>query len=53
MLTVTPIPVLTDNYVWLLEREGRCAVVDPGEAAPVQEVISAKRLTLEAILLTH
>lgn len=53
MLTVTPIPVLTDNYVWVLERDGRCAVVDPGEAAPVQKFIKKNDLQLEAILLTH
>jgi hydroxyacylglutathione hydrolase len=53
MITVHAIPVLTDNYVWVLERDTRCVVVDPGEAAPVQRWIKSRGLSLEAILLTH
>ena len=53
MITVTPIPVLSDNYVWILEREGRCAIVDPGELEPVQSYVKRHRLVVEAILLTH
>ncbi len=53
MFTVTPIPVLSDNYVWILEKGGRCAIVDPGELEPIQRYIKAHRLDVEAILLTH
>ena len=53
MVSVTSIPVLSDNYVWILERDGRCAIVDPGELEPVQRYLKTNRLDVEAILLTH
>jgi len=35
-ITVTAIPAFADNYIWLVcGGERRCAVVDPGDAAPV------------------
>jgi hydroxyacylglutathione hydrolase len=52
-IAITPIPALRDNYFWLLERGTRAAVVDPGLAAPVQQVLAHRHLTLEAILVTH
>ncbi|MGQ0586419.1 MAG: hydroxyacylglutathione hydrolase [Gammaproteobacteria bacterium] len=52
-LSITPIPAFTDNYFWLLERGGRAVVVDPGDAAPVEQVLVSRGLTLEAILVTH
>jgi hydroxyacylglutathione hydrolase len=53
-LQITPIPAFNDNYVWLLQAGGRdCVVVDPGDAAPVLEVLKARELRLGAILLTH
>jgi hydroxyacylglutathione hydrolase len=53
MLTITAIPALKDNYIWLLQRGGHAVVVDPGEAAPVLEFLHANDLQLEAILCTH
>jgi hydroxyacylglutathione hydrolase len=53
MAAIIPIPAFADNYVWLL-REGRAAVVvDPGDAAPVQDVLDREGLELAAILATH
>ena len=52
-LLITPIPAFTDNYFWLLERDGRAAVVDPGDAAPVTRTLEARGLKLAAILITH
>lgn len=53
-LTVTALPAFSDNYMWLMEDgAGNCAVVDPGEAAPVLEAVSARALHLETILITH
>jgi hydroxyacylglutathione hydrolase len=53
-MTVTPIPCLSDNYIWLLRSpDGRLAICDPGEAAPVLAAIEAAGAPLEAILLTH
>ncbi|PWG64596.1 hydroxyacylglutathione hydrolase [Sediminicurvatus halobius] len=55
MLEITPIPLLRDNYAWLLrESEGTSAVVvDPGEAAPVRRALEAMGATLTGILITH
>jgi len=50
---IEPVPAFRDNYIWLLERGGRAAVVDPGEAAPVLQLLAARQLRLDAILLTH
>jgi len=49
-----PVPALADNYIWLLAgNDGRCLVVDPGEAPPVLATLQRERLTPTAILLTH
>lgn len=53
-VTVTPVPCLSDNYSWLLRApDGRLAVCDPGEAAPVIAAVDAQGGRLDAILLTH
>ena len=49
-----PLPALADNYIWLLhDDDGNAIVVDPGDAAVVEHALTARRLTLRAILLTH
>lgn len=50
-----PVPILTDNYAWLLrcERSGAVAIVDPAEEAPIVAAIEAAGGRLDAILLTH
>ena len=53
MLQITTIPALRDNYIWGLHRDGEAAVVDPGEAGPVQEWLGRTGLRLRAILITH
>jgi hydroxyacylglutathione hydrolase len=54
VLRPEPIPALSDNYIWLLaDAAGNAAVVDPGDAAPVQHVLAARGLNLRNILLTH
>ncbi|GBQ84662.1 hydroxyacylglutathione hydrolase [Asaia krungthepensis] len=52
-LEIRAVPFARDNYAWLLTdpQTGAVAVVDPGEAAPVIDVIGKGRLDL--ILLTH
>ena len=53
-LKISPISAFSDNYVWLLQGDGPdCAVVDPGDAAPVLAVLAARQLRLRHILLTH
>ena len=55
MLDISPIPAFSDNYIWLLRRQGSdlVAVVDPGEAAPVLQMLSSNQLNLGAVLITH
>jgi hydroxyacylglutathione hydrolase len=52
-LTITPLPAFTDNYLWLLQRGRHAAVVDPGDAAPVERALRERNLALAAILVTH
>lgn len=52
-LKVWLIPVLNDNYIFLLARDGRAAVVDPAVAPPVVAELERHGLVLEAILQTH
>lgn len=53
-VTVTPVPCLSDNYAWLLRApDGRLAVCDPGEAAPIAAAVEAAGGRLDTILLTH
>ena len=52
-IEIYPVCAFKDNYVWTLRREGKAAVVDPGDAAPVLDYLRAEKLELTAILNTH
>jgi hydroxyacylglutathione hydrolase len=53
-LTLTAVPAFKDNYIWLLtDSSRRGVVVDPGHAAPVNALVDAQNLKLEAVLITH
>ncbi len=55
MLKITALQALKDNYIWLLRNNGsrQAAIIDPGEARPVQEAVVAGNLEPVAILVTH
>ncbi len=54
MLSVKSIPVMNDNYIWLVHNNDKhCVVVDPGVSQPVIEHIENNQLTLDAIIVTH
>ncbi len=55
MINATPVPILSDNYVWVLSvgETGRAVVVDPGDSGPVLEFLDRKNLKCAAVLLTH
>ncbi|QHA83126.1 hydroxyacylglutathione hydrolase [Pseudomonas mediterranea] len=56
MIQISALPAFTDNYIWLLQDHSsrRCAVVDPGDAAPVQAWLEAHPgWVLSNILITH
>jgi hydroxyacylglutathione hydrolase len=55
MITAHAIPMLSDNYAWLLRCSvtGATALVDPPEEAPALAAIAAHGGRLDMILLTH
>ena len=55
MFDVTPIPAFNDNYIWAISVDGQdqIAVVDPGDATPVENYLNENGLKLAAILVTH
>jgi hydroxyacylglutathione hydrolase len=54
-VTATAVPILSDNYAWLLHEagSGAVAIVDPADADAVSVAIDAAGGRLDAILLTH
>ncbi len=48
-----PIPILQDNYIWLLRQGQQAIIVDPGQCDAVQQYLLAHQLQLCAILITH
>ncbi len=56
MFKIEALPAFTDNYIWLLQDDAarRCVAVDPGDAAPVLDWLSAHPgWQLSEILVTH
>jgi hydroxyacylglutathione hydrolase len=54
-VTARAIPILSDNYAWLLREQasGAVGIVDPADAAAVCAAIDASGGQLDAIFLTH
>jgi hydroxyacylglutathione hydrolase len=54
-VTASPVPILKDNYAWLLRDSGTgaTAIVDPADAEPIIEAIEKAGGRLDMILLTH
>jgi hydroxyacylglutathione hydrolase len=52
-LQVTAVPAFADNYLWLIHDQQHAVVVDPGDAAPIEDALRSRGLKLNAILLTH
>lgn len=53
MVQIHAVPAFQDNYLWVLARGRQAAVVDPGDAAPIDRFLDAHGLILGAILATH
>lgn len=55
MIDVVRVPVLSDNYSWLVRDAltGATMVIDPGEAAPVQQAAEARGWRIDEVWLTH
>ncbi len=54
-ITAHPVPILSDNYAWLLRDSatGATAIVDPAEPKPVIAALERAGGRLDLILLTH
>lgn len=53
-MRIVSVPCLKDNFAYLvIDDDGRAAVVDPGEAAPVEAALVRERAQLVAIWATH
>lgn len=56
MINIQALPAFSDNYIWLLQDPElrHCAVVDPGDAAPVEAWLNSNPdWKLTDILITH
>ena len=53
-MRIVSVPCLKDNFAYLvIDDDGRCAVVDPGEAAPVEVALAREHARLAAVWATH
>jgi hydroxyacylglutathione hydrolase len=54
-VTAQPVPILSDNYAWMLRDSGSgaVAIVDPADAAPIIAALERAGGKLDLILLTH
>ncbi|HXT80177.1 MAG TPA: hydroxyacylglutathione hydrolase [Acetobacteraceae bacterium] len=54
-ISASPVPILKDNYAWLLKDSatGATAIVDPADAQPVIAALERAGGRLDLILLTH
>ena len=55
MLEIQTIPVLSDNYSYLLHEtgSGKTAVVDPPETGPIEAALAARGFGIDWIVITH
>src|SRR3989338_966390 len=52
-MEIVQVPVLEDNYVYILHSAGKTAVVDPAVAVPVREELALRGWRLDFIFNTH
>jgi hydroxyacylglutathione hydrolase len=52
-MRVVAVPCLKDNFAYLVIEGNQAAIVDPGEAAPVEAALAREGVQLAAIWLTH
>ncbi|MCT0200418.1 hydroxyacylglutathione hydrolase [Synechococcus sp. CS-1325] len=52
-VAVALVPILDDNYVFVLHSSHQAVVIDPGIAAPVLSWLEQRQLELVAVLQTH
>lgn len=50
---VEKIPILQDNFVFVLHKDSNAWVVDPGDDTPIIDFLKEKQLVCAGILITH
>lgn len=50
---IVALPVLSDNFSYLISRAGKAILIDCGEAEPVLAFLAAEELQLVQVLITH
>ncbi len=53
MPSITPIPALNDNYIWLFSDGTHTVCIDPGQAGPILGYLQKNNLRLNQIWITH
>ena len=53
MLIIEPIKAFDDNYIWLMTKNNKSVVVDPGDANEIVKLIDNQTINLEGVLITH
>ena len=53
MIKIEAIPILQDNYVWVIHNGLSAILVDPGATAPILAWLKNRGMTARAILVTH
>lgn len=53
MLDVTLLPILQDNYAYIIQSADKTAIIDPGEAAPIIDYLEKENLSPNFIINTH
>lgn len=52
-MNIHTLPILNDNYAYILTGNSQTTVIDPGEAAPIIEHLNKNNLSLDLIINTH
>ena len=52
-MKISHLGAFSDNYIWIMESEGKIAIVDPGDATPIHEYIKKTGFKLTEVLITH
>lgn len=50
---VLAVPVLDDNFIYLVGRDGDAVLIDAGDAKPVFQALEGNSLRLQKVLITH
>jgi len=53
MLDVTLLPILQDNYAYIIKSANKIAIIDPGEAKPILKYLQKNNIKPDYIINTH